>query len=58
MALLAAAVEDGWPIRQMQETYGFNFLTVKKHYPEYHGMSAVDSGKLSMATKKLERMGT
>jgi len=54
-ALLATAVEDGWPIRQIIATYGIGTSTVKKHHPDYCGISAQESGKLSMATRRVNR---
>jgi len=54
-ALLDRCVLDGWPIRQIQETYGFNFQTVKKWHPEYKGMCAVDSGILSTSIQRVNR---
>lgn len=54
-ALLEQCVLDGWPIRQIIQTHGFGTRTVKKHHPDYHGMCAEDSGKLSMAIQKLDR---
>lgn len=54
-ALLDSLVADGWPIRQMVETHGFNFSTIKKHYPEYRGMTQSEAGKLGTAIKNLDR---
>lgn len=52
--LLARAVEDGWPIRQIILTYGIGTSTVKKHYPDYCGISLVEGGELSMAIQKAD----
>jgi transposase len=54
-AILERCVLDGWPIRQIIETYGFGTRTVKKHYPEYRGITAQESGNLSMATQRVNR---
>lgn len=50
--LLERCVEDGWPLRQIVGTHGFNFYTVKRLHPEYCGMTAQESGQLSMAVQK------
>ena len=34
--LLARLVADGVSVRRMQTLYGFNRLTVLRHYPELH----------------------
>lgn len=52
-ALLDSLVADGWPIRQMVATHGFNFSTIKKHYPEYTGMTQSEAGKIGTAMKKI-----
>jgi transposase len=54
-ALLDAAVADGWPIRQIIATYGIGTHTVKRYYPGYAGMSAVESGRLAMAIRHTNR---
>lgn len=54
-ALLAAAIADGWPIRQIIATYGIGTSTVKKHYPDYRGMSREDSIALSHGTRRLNQ---
>jgi hypothetical protein len=54
-ALLDAAVADGWPIRQIIATYGIGTSTVKKHYPDYTGMSQKDSIVLSLGTRRLNQ---
>lgn len=54
-ALLDACVADGWPIRQMTETHGFNFSTIKKHHPGYTGMSHSEAGKLGTTQKEINR---
>lgn len=51
-ALLDAAIADGWPIRQIITTYGIGTRTVKKHHPEYHGMSQVEAGRLGMSIRR------
>lgn len=53
--LLDYCVRDGWPLRQIHETYNFNYGTIKKHYPDYHGISQQESGSLSMAKRRLNR---
>jgi len=50
--LLGRLIEDEWPIRQIVGTHGFNFYTVKRLYPEYTGMTAQESGQLSMAVQR------
>lgn len=54
-ALLESCVLDGWPIRQIVETYGFTFSTIKKHHPDYHGISLQESGSLSLAKRHTNR---
>jgi transposase len=51
-ALLDAAVEDGWPIRQIIATYGIGTHVVKRYYPDYKGMTQYEAGRLSMAMKR------
>jgi len=55
LELLGKLVADGWPIRQITETHGFNYYTIKKHYPEYKGMTQSEAGKIGMALKHLGR---
>ena len=52
--LLDSLVADEWPIRQIVGTYGFNFYTVKKWYPDYVGMSQVEGGRISKAMKHVD----
>lgn len=52
-ALLAAAVADGWPIRQIIATYGIGTATVKKHYPDYHGLPQNEAITLTLAERNL-----
>lgn len=54
-SVLDRCVLDGWPIRQIQVTYGFNFQTVKKHHPDYTGMTPQESGSLSKAIQRVNR---
>lgn len=54
-ALMDACVADGWPIRQMVETHGFNFSTIKRHHPDYRGMDQREAGSLSMAMRYLNQ---
>lgn len=51
-ALLATAVADGWPIRQIIATHGFGTRTVKKHHPEYRGQALEDE----LAIKRLPQL--
>lgn len=53
-SLLDELIRDQWPIRQMYQTYGFGTATVKKHYPDYCGMSLSDAGKLGMSMRHTE----
>lgn len=57
--LLKSLVEDGWPLRQITKTHGFNFSTIKRLHPEYTGMSDPrESGRLSKAIQQAdEKLG-
>lgn len=51
--LLRGLVEDGWPLRQITATHGFNFSTIKRLHPEYRGMSDPrECGRLSAEVRK------
>ena len=51
--LLDRLVEDGWPIRQITETHGFNFYTIKRLHPDYKGMNdPVECGRLSYSVQQ------
>jgi hypothetical protein len=50
--LLGELVEDGWPIRQITKTHGFNHSTIKRLHPDYVGMTQREGGKLSWAIKQ------
>jgi len=52
--LLERLVEDGWPIREITKTHGFNFYTIKRLHPDYTGMTQVEAGKLSMAIRQVD----
>lgn len=54
--ILDRCVEDGWPIRQIQETHGFNFQTVKKHHPDYKGMPQRESVQLAVMLRRVNRV--
>lgn len=32
------AVEDGWPMAEIIETYHVSFRMIKKHHPDYRGV--------------------
>lgn len=49
--LMARAVEDGWPLREITQTYGLDYHTIRKHYPDYNPISRQDLGTLSIAVK-------
>lgn len=51
MELLHRAVEDGWPIREIMQTHGLDYRTIRKHYPDYVPISRQDLGHLSIAVK-------
>jgi hypothetical protein len=54
--LLDNAVADGWPIRQIISTYGIGTSTIKKHYPDYRGMTdSHESGKMSWQNQHVLR---
>jgi hypothetical protein len=55
MVLLARAVEDGWPLREITHTYGLDYHTIRKHYPDYVPVSRHDLGTLSVAVKAARR---
>lgn len=53
--LLERLVEDGWPIRQITATHGFNFSTIKRLHPDYTGMSdPVECGRLSAEVQRVD----
>lgn len=53
--LLDEAVADGWPIRQIIATYGIGTSTVKKHYPDYKGITQREALELSWASRRLNQ---
>lgn len=57
-AALDAAIADGWPIRQIIATYGIGTATVKKHYPDYHGLPQSEAIVLSLAERRIDTRKT
>lgn len=57
-AFLDAAVLDGWPIRQIIATYGIGTATVKKHYPDYHGLHPREAIVLNLAERRIDTRKT
>lgn len=46
LAVLRECVEDGWSIRQIILTHGTCWRTIKRHFPDYHGMDFREAGHL------------
>lgn len=55
MQQLHLAVQDGWPIREISNTYGLDYRTIRKHYPDYVPVSRHDMGTLSVAVRRARR---
>jgi hypothetical protein len=45
-------VQDGWPLREIYRTYHTSSRFVKKWFPDYTGLTAQESGSLSMAIQR------
>lgn len=53
--VIRTCISDGWPLRQIQETYKVSHGTLKKHFPEYEGLGSRDAGSIASASRKLNR---
>lgn len=51
--LLDRCVQEEWPIRQMIAVHGFGTRTVKKHYPDYTGMSQSEAILLNLKERQV-----
>jgi hypothetical protein len=50
---LADCVEDGWPLREIEDTFGTSHRTMKKHFPDYQGADHTLSGEISQLLQKM-----
>ena len=51
---LRACIQDEWPLRQIEETFGVSHRTMKKYFPHYSGeMDYKLCGEISELTKKV-----
>lgn len=51
---LELCIQDRWPLRQIEETYGVSHRTMKKHFPHYEGETDFKlCGEIAELTRKL-----
>jgi hypothetical protein len=51
---LRACVDDGWPLREIEETHGVSHRTMKTYFPDYQGMTDFAlAGSISKLVKKV-----
>jgi AraC-like DNA-binding protein len=55
-AKIEPCVLEGWSLREIYRTYGVSARSVKRLFPDYTGMPAVESGSLSMAIQRNRRV--
>lgn len=55
LEVIRQCVFDGWPLRQIQETHRVSHGTLKKHFPDYSGISQEEAGAIAGLSKELNR---
>lgn len=56
LELLAACVQDGWPVTEIMDTYGISQQSIQKYHPGYSGMSLEDRAIVTGLKLKLRHM--
>lgn len=52
--MLQACVDDQWPLRQIEETFGVSHRTMKRYFPDYRGEPDYElAGEISYLMEKL-----
>jgi hypothetical protein len=54
LATLQECIDDGWPLRQIQETHGVSHRSMKTYFPDYRGETDYElAGKISKLCKEV-----
>lgn len=50
---LTSCVEDSWPLREIEVTFGVSHRTMKKHFPNYIGITPNEGRELGQLMAKV-----